>query len=98
MYVPPAFAVSDPVEVRTLVESAGAGHLVTTGPGGLQATLLPLLVDDGLTVARGHLARANPHARALLGADGPVEALVIVPGPDGYVSPDRKSTRLNSSH
>jgi len=87
MYVPPAFAVSDPAEIRALIETAGAGHLVTSGDDGLQATLLPLLSDDGLTVLRGHLARANPHARSLQAAGGPLEALVIVAGPDGYVSP-----------
>jgi transcriptional regulator len=96
MYVPPAFAVSDPDEIHALIESIGAGHLVTAGDGGPQATLLPLLVEGDLGVVRGHLARANPHARALAAAGDPVEALVIVAGADGYVSPGWYPTKAET--
>jgi transcriptional regulator len=57
---------------------------VTSGPGGLLASTVPLLMgpagdEDALV---GHLARANPQ-RHHDGAD----ALVVFRGPDVYVTP-----------
>lgn len=46
----------------------------------LQASHLPLFVDGERLV--GHVARANPHWRA-----SPCPALVVMAGPEGYVSP-----------
>ncbi len=96
MYQPPAFVVDDPSAVVDAVRRAGFGHLVTTnrtsghesGPDSgpvpsLQASALPFLVDDDLTIVRAHVARANRHWRSMEGAD----ALLIVPGVDAYVSP-----------
>jgi transcriptional regulator len=48
------------------------------------AAHVPFLVEDGLVAA--HLVRSNPLARHLKG--GPAAALLIVTGPDGYISPD----------
>ena len=64
----------------------GSAHLVTTGPDGLDSTLLPVLVDHergSLGSLVGHLARGNPQWRE---ADGR-SALAILTGPQGYVSP-----------
>lgn len=61
--------------------------LVTVGPEGLRASILPMLFDpdDGPKgTLRGHLARGNPHWRELV---SDVEALAIFDGPDAYVSP-----------
>jgi transcriptional regulator len=41
-----------------------------------------MLWDEKRRVLEGHIARANPHHRV-----GAGQALVIVPGADGYVSP-----------
>ena len=65
MYLPPAFALEDNAQIAALVRSAGAADLVTVDERhGLQATLLPVLWEQGPDGAPGrllgHLARANP--------------------------------------
>ncbi len=88
VYLPPAFAVEDAASVATMIRSVAVGHLVTPGAAGLESSLLPLLADEQLTVLHGHLARANPHGRALASmGDVGVNAMVIFAGPDAYVSP-----------
>jgi transcriptional regulator len=81
------FRVADPAaELARLVRTEPA-TLVTLGPGGLEATVLPVLfdADDGpLGTVRGHVARPNPQWR---GPSSEVEALVLVNGPEGYISP-----------
>jgi predicted FMN-binding regulatory protein PaiB len=46
MYLPPAFALEDPIEIAAFVRTVGAADLVTVGVHGLQATLLPVLWDQ----------------------------------------------------
>lgn len=83
MHVPPAFAETDPEAVEAMIAEARLGLLVTHGPQGLFATHLPFVWDRAGRVLTGHLARANPHrARA-----GDAEALVVLTGPEAYVSP-----------
>lgn len=85
MYVPAHFAVDD-VSVRELLTNHGAADLVTATTAGLLATLLPFVYDPAVGehgALLGHLARNNAQWRhPVLG-----EALVIVRGPDAYVSP-----------
>ncbi len=83
MYVPGPNAVDDPRIALQLLRTAGVGHLVGTDGRRLDSTLLPFVVDDGVTTLRAHVARANPQWRALDGAP----ALLIVPITDAYVSP-----------
>jgi len=85
MYVPAHFAAQD-TEVRELLTQHGAADLVTAAASGLTATLIPFVYDP--TVGEhgallGHLARNNDQWRQQVIGD----ALVIVPGPDAYVSP-----------
>jgi len=85
MYVPAHFAAQD-TEVRELLTHHGAADLVTATPSGLTATLIPFVYDP--TVGKhgallGHLARNNDQWRQQVIGD----ALVIVRGPDAYVSP-----------
>lgn len=83
MHVPPAFAETDPEAVEAMIAEARLGLLVTHGPRGLFASHLPFVWDPAERVLTGHLARANPHrARA-----GDEEALVVLAGPEAYVSP-----------
>jgi transcriptional regulator len=88
MHLPAAYAWSERAELLAFMADCRVGHLVLSGPSGLDATLLPLLVQpgDGDSWGRlvGHLARPNPMARA---ARKPAEALVIFAGADAYVSP-----------
>jgi transcriptional regulator len=88
MYVPSAFAPTDEA-VRELLLRHRAADLVTTGPEGLAATMLPFLYDAERHTLRGHLARNNDHWRT---ADG-ATALVIVRGPDAYISPSWYATK-----
>ena len=85
MYVPSDFAVDEPT-VRELLDNHGAADLVTATADGLVATLLPFVYDSDAGehgALLGHLARNNDQWRQpVLG-----EALVIVRGPDAYVSP-----------
>ena len=82
MYVPTHFAADDQ-DVQQLLAHHGAADLVTQGPDGLEATLLPFVHDADRRTLSGHFARNNDHWRR---ADGQ-RCLVIVRGPDSYVSP-----------
>lgn len=82
MYVPAHFAPDDDA-VDHLLRHHGAADLVTSTPDGLVVTMLPFVHDRERGALLGHLARNNDHWRLpVLG-----EALVIVRGPDSYVSP-----------
>jgi len=84
MYVPTHFAASEAEVARLLVELT-AVDLITAGPDGLHATFLPMLHDASAGSLVGHVARNNPHWRAVGEAAG--ESLAIVRGPDAYISP-----------
>ena len=91
MYVPQHFAMPSD-DVRALLTSHGAGDLVTATADGLLATLVPFVFDErvGLHGALlGHLARNNDQWR-----QPPIgEAMVILRGPDAYVSPGWYETK-----
>jgi transcriptional regulator len=83
VYTPPFNRADDEGELRALVARVRAGWLVTNGRDAApSATYLPVLWRGDRVIA--HVARANPHWREL----GPgTPALVVVTGPDAYVSP-----------
>ena len=86
MYVPSAFAQTDPAELFAFMESYSFALLVSTHEGEPFGTHIPLLLErdtgpHGTLV--GHMARANPHWRGLDGQ--PV--LAVFSGPHAYVSP-----------
>jgi transcriptional regulator len=86
MYTPPAFREADAAALRQIIREARLSTLVTATSEGLIATPLPLILDEtegDHGVLHGHLARANPQWRLPVIGD----ALVIVSGPDAYVSP-----------
>ncbi|WP_316669412.1 FMN-binding negative transcriptional regulator [uncultured Propionibacterium sp.] len=83
MYVPDHFAFGAG-ELGALLHRVGAGDLITSGPGGLDATFLPwsYAPDEGACgVLRTHVARINTQWRE----QGP--AMVILHGPDDYIDP-----------
>ena len=90
MYIPAHFSASE-AEVQELLAHLGAADLITSTSLGLLATFLPLLYDKPasrpgtgeLGSLVGHVARANPQWRE----EAIGEAMVIVRGPDGYISP-----------
>jgi transcriptional regulator len=82
MYVPAHFEADEALVGALIAERLAI--LVTAGEAGTPwATHLPMLWDAGARVLTGHIARANPHPKLAQGA----RALVIVPGPEAYVSP-----------
>jgi transcriptional regulator len=97
MYVPDHFRPTDE-EVRELLAHLGAGELITATADGLLATLLPLIWapvaqagahDAILGRLMGHVARNNRQWKASpLG-----QAMVIVRGPDAYISPGWYATK-----
>ena len=96
MYVPSHFKPDDG-DVRDLLRNPGAAELVSITAEGILATLLPLVYDEGTSrpglgpwgALLGHVARNNRQWRATaLG-----EVLVIVRGPDAYISPAWYATK-----
>ncbi|VTT99661.1 transcriptional regulator : Transcriptional regulator OS=Singulisphaera acidiphila (strain ATCC BAA-1392 / DSM 18658 / VKM B-2454 / MOB10) GN=Sinac_7182 PE=4 SV=1: FMN_bind_2 [Gemmataceae bacterium] len=86
MYLPPAFAETDPSTLSAFVRRHSFGLLVSQLGGEPFATHLPFLLDSaagphGTLV--GHVARANPHWQYLDGQP----ALAVLSGPHAYVSP-----------
>ena len=85
MYVPAHFTASNS-EVHELLTHPGAADLVTFSGTSLTATLLPFVYEPSIGdhgALLGHLARNNHHwQQQVVG-----EALVIVRGPDAYISP-----------
>jgi transcriptional regulator len=96
VYVPRFNAMTDPAEALALVAAVGAGELVTTGGDGYPwATRLPVVRDDDGGRLLLHMARANPHWRAIeeVAGDDGAPALVVVTGPEAYVSPRWYATK-----
>ncbi len=96
MYIPAHFAPTDD-EVRDLLRHPGAADLITPTAEGLVATMLPLAWDepgsrDGLGpwgALVGHVARNNRQWQLAPTGD----ALVILRGPDAYISPAWYATK-----
>ena len=87
MYVPRAFAVDDIQILHQQMQASPLPVLVTHASQGLHASHVPLLLDPDegpYGTLYGHLARANPHGKAL--AEG-TETLVIFAGEQAYISP-----------
>ena len=83
MFVPNAFVETDLVELDRLVAANPFATLVTVRNGAPFVSHLPVLYarDGEHVVFRGHWSRANPQWRDA------GDALLIVHGPDAYVSP-----------
>jgi len=81
------FEVGDPSALLAELTANVPATLVTTGPDGLRASILPMLFEPGdgpNGTLRGHLARPNQQWRDI---DPAVEALAIFNGSDAYISP-----------
>jgi len=84
IYNPPAFREERPEILLRLMRQSGLCLLVSNGASGVpDVSHLPLQTDGKRVV--GHLARANPHWKALREAG---RAIAIFPGPEGYISPN----------
>lgn len=82
MYTPSHFREEELTVLRDLMRENPLVTLVTRTDAGIDANHIPVLVNDEVTVIRGHVARANPVWKQ------PVhEALAIFTGQQYYVSP-----------
>jgi transcriptional regulator len=93
MYLPPHFREDDVGQLHAAIAQTGLATLVTTGPEGLIASHVPmLLAAEPAPLGRlvGHVARANPQWQAF---DAEAQALAIFLGPDAYVSPSLYATK-----
>jgi transcriptional regulator len=96
MYVPAHFKPDD-AEVLELLGSGRAANLITATNDGLLATMLPLVYDGAGARAAlgswgallGHVARNNAQWRTPAIGD----AMVILAGPDAYISPAWYATK-----
>lgn len=85
MYTPAHFAASEEA-IEALLRNSGAANLVTMTPDGLLATLLPFIYDPSVGdhgALQTHMARNNPQWSTPVTG----EALMILQGPDAYISP-----------
>jgi transcriptional regulator len=83
MYTPPFNTVNDEDEIRAMVAASASAWFVTVGAAGApEATLLPIMWRGGAVIA--HIAKANPQWKRI---DPDARALLIVPGPEAYISP-----------
>lgn len=83
MYIPPYNHEGNEDQLRTFVADVRAGWLVTSRQDAApSATYLPIMWHDDRVIA--HFAKANPHWREI---EGETPALIIVTGPDAYVTP-----------
>ncbi len=85
VYSPPHFRETRPEVLLDVIQDLGAITLVTTGPEGMRATFVPVLIAGSAEepVLVGHVSAANPQGRE---NPGPT-ALAIATGPHSYVSP-----------
>ena len=88
MYVPRHFSQGEVTVAHDLIRANVFATLVTEIAGRLDATHVPVVLDDdrgAFGTLRFHLAGANPAAAALAEAR---EVLMIFTGPHTYISPD----------
>ncbi len=84
MHPNPAFREEDQARALVTARQRGFGVLTAPGPDGVLASHVPFLLEA--TRVAAHLSRGGALARHL--RHGAVEALLIVSGPDAYISPD----------
>jgi len=84
MHPNPAFRQTPAGPNLAFARTRGFGILSVNGPDGPLMAHVPFLLSPEADFADLHLARSNPVARAGL----PAPAVIAVPGPDAYVSPD----------
>jgi transcriptional regulator len=87
MYRPDHFCVDDLPLMHALMRARPFAVLVSGGTEGLCASHLPTVLkgEGPYGVIECHLARVNPHWKALAECS---EALMIFQGPEGYITPN----------
>lgn len=93
MYVPAHFREDSVEAMHAMMQSVGLATLVSLTADGLIASHVPLMLDPepapyGTLI--GHLARPNPHARAVR---SDLQTLAIFQGTEGYITPSYYATK-----
>ena len=86
MHPNPAYRGPDAARNLMFTRERGFGALTIAGPDGPLASHIPFVLNEAGDSLMAHIVRSNPIWRAL--KTGEAQALVMVSGPDGYVSPD----------
>jgi transcriptional regulator len=94
MYIPSAFAITDPVKIAEVISAHSFGMMISKDGDSLFASHLPFLYQPesgphGLL--RSHMAKANRHWKLFNEQE---EALVIFNGPHSYISPNWYTTQV----
>ena len=84
MHPNPAFRGTPRDQNLAFARDRGFGVLSVNGEDGPLAAHIPFELSADASEIRLHLARSNPIARLAL----PVPAVIVVSGPDAYISPD----------
>tara|TARA_R110000868_G_scaffold120773_2_gene320589 strand:- start:2662 stop:3261 length:600 start_codon:yes stop_codon:yes gene_type:complete len=84
MYTPKYFRMDEQAALNALMRAYDFAIVLVPGEPDLAATHIPLKLDDGRQMLIGHVALANPIAKAI--REGK-EAVAIFSGPHAYVSP-----------
>ncbi len=87
MYVPQINRIENQAEIFDFIKNNGFATLISVNTEGMPlATHIPIMLEKTATdepILRGHVSRANPHAKLLL--ENP-QALVIFQGAHAYIS------------
>jgi transcriptional regulator len=86
MYLPNIFREDNLEILHSLIRAHPLATLITAGPGGLLANLVPFTVVAGgdKGILRAHIAKANDQVDALSSG---AETLVVFQGPEAYITP-----------
>lgn len=86
MYLPNVFREENLEILHALIRAHPLATLITAGPGGLLANLVPFtVVNSGKRgILRAHIAKANDQVEALSSG---TETLIIFQGPESYITP-----------
>ena len=86
MHPNPAYRNVEAARNLAFARDEGFGVLTMAGAEGPLVSHLPFLVNEAGDRLSVHIVKSNPIWKAL--RDGPLEAVMIVSGPHGYISPD----------
>lgn len=86
MHPNPAFRGVEAARNLQFARQEGFGVLTMAGVEGPLASHIPFFLNEAGDQLAAHIVRSNPIWKAL--RSGPLDAVMIVSGPHGYVSPD----------
>ncbi|MGJ8612165.1 MAG: FMN-binding negative transcriptional regulator [Octadecabacter sp.] len=85
MHPNPIYRQTPNIAAIDFVRARAFGQITAMGPDGFLASHVPVLLSPDARTLDLHFVRSNPIARAL---SEPLDVLLTITGPDGYVSPD----------